>query len=537
MGGVGLAQGWVWIRRLALGAVAVGLVLRFANLDRKVYWHDEAYTSLRVAGYVGPAVEKATADRPSLTAADLMRYQQMPPAPSLADCWTALVANPEHPPLYYLLAHGWGRLFGASVAGYRAIAALFGAIALPVMFWLARQLFPLRPAVAWVAVALLAVSPVQLVYGQEAREYTLWVVGLLLAHGSLVQALHQKTPWAWVTYGLALGLAWYGSLVTALLGLSHLVYMALSQRRVRPWVGYGLANGLGLLLFAPWIWTLVQQWGRFQKVTGWTREPSPLGFLAQLWGLHYSATVVDFNLPLNHPFTVVGPTLVLGLGAIALGHLWRHYPRSTALFLTCGLLIPPLVLIGHDILKAAQISRNTRYFLPSLVLMPLAIAVLVTHWLTFSQRWVRGLGAALLALVLMVGLASGVTNVRAFTWWNKAFSSSNRFIAADINQLPDPMVIVGPSNIALGEALSLSHYLRPDTPVWLLSDQTLPTAAALRAAHPQGSLVLFKASPDLLETVPPGWQIALADEAAQFSPYDVVRLIPPPGSQPRPMPG
>ncbi|WOD40650.1 glycosyltransferase family 39 protein [Nodosilinea sp. E11] len=522
-----MAQNWSWVKRVAIAAVAIGLVLRFANLDRKVYWHDEVYTSLRVAGYVGPAVAAAVSDRPDLTAADLLRYQQMPPAPSLTDCWDSLSANPEHPPLYYLLAHGWGRLFGASVGGYRAIAAVFGAIALPVMFWLARQLFPLPSPIPWVATALLALSPVQLIYSQEAREYTLWIVGLLLAHGTLVRALQQKTAWAWVAYGWAMGLTWYGSLMTVLLGLSHLVFVALSQRSRRSWLGFGLAHGLGLGLFLPWIVTIVSQWGRLQAVTAWTREPRPLGFLAQLWGLHYSAAVVDFNLPLDHPFTVAGPTLVLGLGAVGLGYLWRNYPRSTVLFLACGLLVPPLVLIGSDIVRAGQLSRNTRYFLPSLVLMPLAIAPLITHGLTSPQRWMKGVGATLLALLLALGLASGMVNNRASTWWSKAFSSSNHSIAAYLNQVEAPVLMLEETGIALGEAISLSHYLRPETTIWLLPDRSLPTSTQLQAAYPQGTLILLRPTPTLLETVPPGWQTAPATDATQFAPTDLVRLTPP----------
>ena len=32
--------------------LVLGIFFRFVNIDRKIYWHDEAYTSLRVAGYI-----------------------------------------------------------------------------------------------------------------------------------------------------------------------------------------------------------------------------------------------------------------------------------------------------------------------------------------------------------------------------------------------------------------------------------------------------------------------------------------------------
>ncbi|WP_156119574.1 glycosyltransferase family 39 protein [Leptolyngbya sp. KIOST-1] len=526
-----MAQGWiwVWVRRVAIAAIALGLVLRFAHLDRKVYWHDEAYTSLRVAGYQGTEVLEAVLDRPSLTAADLQRYLQMPPEPSLGRTWMALAHNPEHPPLYYLLAHGWGRLWGASVWGYRAIAAIFGAIALPLVFWLTRQLFPAQPGTAWVAAALAALAPVQIIYSQEAREYGLWMVGLLLAHGTLVRALRSGTWSAWGLYGLAVGLAWHGSLLTGLLCLSHGAVL-LGQRQRQAWIGFGLAQGLGLALFTPWMWTIVHFWHRLRAVTAWTNEPKPLEVLAQLWGLHYSATVVDFNPPLYRWYTGLGPLLVLALLAVALGYLWRRQPRAVALFLTCGLLVPPLVLIGSDLLRNGQISTNSRYFLPSLLLVPVAIAPLITAGLSAPGRRRPALAGALLALLLTLGLASAAVNTRAVTWWNKSLSYPNIYLATYLNQLPDPVLIFNRNGIALGEALSLSHYLRPDTRMWLLPAETLPAddLKTLGETHPGATLILFEPSPVLLETVPPGWQTALATDTDRFAPTDLVRLLPPP---------
>ncbi|MGB3200314.1 MAG: glycosyltransferase family 39 protein, partial [Nodosilinea sp.] len=425
---------------------------------------------------------------------------------------------------------GWGGLFGASVGWYRAIAALFGVVALPTMFWLARQLFPLQPGIAWIAVALMAVSPVHLIYSQEAREYTLWIVGLLLAHGALVRARRQTTPLSWVGYGLALGLAWYGSLMTVLLGLSHAVFMALSDRRPRAWVGFILAHALGLWLFIPWLWTIVSRWQRLRTVTDWSNAPAPLAFLAKLWGLHYSAVVIDFNVPLDHPLSRLGPALVLGLVAIALIHLWQRYPRSTALFLACGLLVPPLVLIGNDVVRAAQISRNTRYFFPSLVLLPLAIAPLIHHWLTAPQRSVRVWGATLLALILTLSTASGLVNNRALTWWNKSVGYANIYIAHYLNQTTQPLLLIEASGIALGDALSLSHYLKPDTPLWLLLDQSLPSPESLQAVlatDRRATLFVLQPSPDLLDTVAPGWQTVPAPKGQPFAPNALVQLVPP----------
>ena len=269
-----------------------------------------------------------------------------------------------------------------------------------------------------------------------------------------------------------------------------------------------LAQGLGIGLFTPWIWTIVRRWERLREVTAWTDDPQPLDYLAKLWGLHYSVTIVDFNLPVDHPFTVVGPALVLGLVAVSLVQIGRHYPRSTAVFLSCGLLVPPLVLIGGDIVRTGQISTNTRYFFPSLLLVPLAIAPLINAGLAAAAQRSRTAGAALLALLLTLGIASGFANTRAFTWWNKSLSYPNLAIATYLNQQSAPVVIFGESGIALGEAISLSYYLSPETALWLLPERTLPPVATLQAVaqdHPR--LFLFEPPSTLLDPVPSGWQL------------------------------
>ncbi len=39
------------LRFLIVMLLMVGIFFRFFNLDRKVYWHDETFTSLRISGY------------------------------------------------------------------------------------------------------------------------------------------------------------------------------------------------------------------------------------------------------------------------------------------------------------------------------------------------------------------------------------------------------------------------------------------------------------------------------------------------------
>ncbi len=88
----------------------------------------------------------------------------------------------QHPPLYYLLLHGWMALFGDSERSVRSLSALLSIATIP-LFYIAGKKLVGRTA-AMVAVFLLALSPFHIRYAQEARMYALaafLAAGLLYA--------------------------------------------------------------------------------------------------------------------------------------------------------------------------------------------------------------------------------------------------------------------------------------------------------------------------------------------------------------------
>jgi len=91
----------------------MGVFFRFDNLDQKVYWHDEVYTSLRISGYNGETVTTAVFTGEIVKPSDLLYFQQLNPDRGWGDTWQVLAEHPEHPPLCsygvvpFLLLEGW----------------------------------------------------------------------------------------------------------------------------------------------------------------------------------------------------------------------------------------------------------------------------------------------------------------------------------------------------------------------------------------------------------------------------------------------
>ena len=104
-----------WLKIVIIIVILWGFFFRVTNIDKKIYWHDEVYTSLRVAGYKGDEVVTTFFNGEITTAKDLLKFQILKPETPLIYTINSLIEHPEHPPLYYLLLRFWQDLFNSSI--------------------------------------------------------------------------------------------------------------------------------------------------------------------------------------------------------------------------------------------------------------------------------------------------------------------------------------------------------------------------------------------------------------------------------------
>lgn len=123
-----------------LGLALVAGAARVPTLAAQSFWLDEAYTERLVRMSFGGMLH-------------------------------AIPISESTPPLYYILAWFWTRLFGYSEFGIRSLSALAGILTVPVVYALVLRLANRRAAL--IAGALVALSPLLIWYSQEARAYAL----------------------------------------------------------------------------------------------------------------------------------------------------------------------------------------------------------------------------------------------------------------------------------------------------------------------------------------------------------------------------
>ena len=244
---------------LVVVLLILGLFFRFVNIDKKFYWYDEVFTSLRISGYTQTEVLQEISSRQLVTTKDLMKYQRLNSTKNFGDTVKSLaIEEPQLPPLYFVAVKCWAKLFGDSPAATRSFSAWMSLLAFPGLYWLCRELFA-PPEVAWIAVGLLAVSPLHVLYAQEARPYSFWPVLILLSCTSLLRAMRLQTKLSWSIYVVVNILGIYTHLFSLLVAFGHGIYLVGSQGFTlnKKIVDYSIATAVSLLGFLPWIGVLL----------------------------------------------------------------------------------------------------------------------------------------------------------------------------------------------------------------------------------------------------------------------------------------
>ena len=166
-------------RALLALTVAAGAAIRFAGLGSQSWSPDEGVTvALLKLGF--------------------------------ADLFTAVRHSESTPPLYYVLAWVWAKVFGLNEYGLRSLSALAGTLTEPAAYVAGASLVTRR--VGLVAAALAAFSPLLVWYSQEARSYALLVLLVTVSFA----LFSQRRLWWWAAVSaLALATHYFAAFVIA----------------------------------------------------------------------------------------------------------------------------------------------------------------------------------------------------------------------------------------------------------------------------------------------------------------------------------
>jgi len=521
------------------GLVLLGVVMRLYGLEHKIVWHDEVATRVLAAGATLAAQMQGLYHAQVLTVGQVLEYQQVQQSASVQ----ALIADlaqhdPQHPPLYYVLAKVWVDLWGDSVYALRTLSVLFSGLGLPAMYWFVRELAASRRA-ALMAMLLMGVSPLFILYGQEAREYALWTLTLLLSSAALLRALRlsqvvltdfkqnhpssaawpqddvgenvqrvsaedkSATRQAWLLYSGCLLVAVYTSFSTLSLILVQVLYVAVVTRLhwTRALSGFIVSLSAVGLLFLPWALNLLRNFEAFSASMAWSSViVIPRTAVLRILSLNITRNVFDFwpDVVQDQWLPMVASAACVAVLVAACVWVFKHTRRETRLYLSLLLVLPTAMLLVPDLLFGGIRSSNARYLMPVWlgVIAVMAIALdrgfaragqaMALGRSTRSQRVLYSrlgvlrvlLGSAVLSLVALP-IATNILHAQQQAPWTKSLSISLPEVAQIINQSADPLIVGNQERHHPGNLFALANLLKPEAkmqlvPIALEASWTLP---------------------------------------------------------------
>ncbi|MFS0513851.1 glycosyltransferase family 39 protein [Nostoc sp. UIC 10607] len=464
-----------WLKILVIILIGLGIFFRFAHLGHKIYCCDESWTSVAISGHTVAELKQEVSNYQGAIPITIFdKYQHINPDHGVADTVNYLItSDPQHPPLYYVMVRLWAQVFGDSPTGMRSLSALISMLIFPSVYWLCLELFE-STVVGWVAMALVAVSPLQLFFAQEARQYSLWIVEILLSSAALLRTIRQENKVNWVVYTLTLALGLYTHLFTVLVMISHGIYVVIQQhfRFTKTLLNYLLVSIAAFLIFLPWLIAIIPHTRTALELTSgsavkWINNPFELIaiFLIRVTRIFFDLNLTSDIFAFNS-FTLEGSlfysitALIFSLSLI--GYLiffiikTLKYKTSLLIFLMGG--FTSLLLVIYDLISGGIRSIQVRYQLPLYLSLEIIVAYVLAFHIFQEKMWQKNISQSLLVGLLIAGLISDVRFFQAGNWWTQSDGQFIRETGQFLKESERPLLVINDSPINLGGILTLSRY-------------------------------------------------------------------------------
>ena len=373
------------------------------------------------------------------------------------------------------------------------------------MYWLCIELFE-SPAAGLIGAALIAISPVDVVYSREAREYSLWLVCILIVSALFTRAFRSTSLREWALYCLALTFSLYVFPLTACVAGAQVIVGLCARTSTRNRLNSIVAIAVAFVLFTPWLLAILTHLSEINASMHGTVTSSPSRIQMLLGALRFlRLDNVDFNGA--HWLFVQAATIPVVLLLVYAIYQVRRIKAQASRILVWALLgCSALPLIGLDFFLGGHRLDTTRYLIPAFLGLDLSLVALFLQKLIGASRSIRLTAWQIVfVLVITARIASCAQSAMAPTWWNSR-NIQSRQVAAQISAAPHPLII---SDDYILWPLVLAEYLNPSFDLalrprcYLCTLTPSSSVAELVPEHPMGShtVVLVAPSKQLLTTV------------------------------------
>jgi uncharacterized membrane protein len=382
-------------------------------------------------------------------------------------------ATDVHPPFYYWLLKIWTSLFGTNELAFRSMSLFFAAVAIVFGFLLVRRLFGRKAA--WLSLAFLAVSPMLVRYGQEARMYTLVAAIGLAATYTLTFAVQSKRRRPWVIYGILVAFGMLTHYFMAFVWVTHWLWRYIVTRQTgargkelckRFFAGgWRFAHVIAICIFALWLPLMAVQLTSIQSTGFWIGSvgiDTLPGYVTNvLYYLEHGKATGWYGA-----IAIIVVTSITVFG-IRLYKTLNQKQRQNYLLLLL-LAVAPVVLLFVASLPPLKPSFVERYIMTSVLSFSLVASVTIV----LGMRHLKARWQVLISLLIVGSMILGVSNVYYYGNYNKNSSVEvlTKQLVAEVDSKAKPgEPIIASSPWIFYEAV---FYDTKDHPVYFINADT-----------------------------------------------------------------
>lgn len=304
--------------------LSLGFFLRVYNLSEESIWFDEACTL--------QSAEK----------------------PTLGGVLESVQRLEGNPPFYYLLMRYWIRIFGDSEFSARFPSVVFGTLSILIVFLIGKELFDDKTALA--SSLIMSASMLNILYSQEARTYSLFVMLAALSTLYFIKSLKQNrinVPYVILT----IAVLYTHYLAILLLILQIFTYILFYKRFKLGFKKFLMTQIIVYLLYIPGIVMLCLQASSIQSALygALSLKIGIPSFIARLGGL-------NFFIPFIIIFLIL---LILGLFKIdSYNTLKKIRFNQTLFFILLSILLVAYLIFSSHLTRSIFIIRYTLFVYP-----------------------------------------------------------------------------------------------------------------------------------------------------------------------------
>ncbi len=384
---------------LTIIVFAASLSVRLYKLDSQTLECEELYTIPAATGhqYVYLSRESnAPANYIPLTTSEYRKLFAPEPGLGLGAVRSVLKRN-VHLPLYFYLMHYWIGWFGISEWILRFPSAFLGALTAVMIFALGRELFSLF--IGLVSSILLAFSPEEIYFSQQARMYPLLVLLVVSSTYVLFLAARRSTN-SWLYF-------LYASISIAGLYTHYEYVFCLAAQTAYLWIGssQGRQNRSRWLTtqliitaaFVPWILISVAQKTTSPEILAWVNGSLTANLVLTEIATKIARLISVPELPLGWLSAVITLVLLI-VGVVALAS-----DRAKLFLLSSWIAFPIAGILVMDTFLGTRAISITRYWMviaPALYLL-IGVGVERIKRRTIQIALIAALGGSLLAAGLL----------------------------------------------------------------------------------------------------------------------------------------